>query len=75
MVNYNPKKGDKVPVRLSDGRVVEAEYDCVHARRSKTHWVIFNGHSYLASEKAPDDWAGARFVGKPCVLEPICKIK
>jgi len=66
--------GDPCRVRLQDGRVVEAVYD-EPAAGGKHHWVIFDGelyqtvgHNYQLYKSA---FGRARFVGSPCVLEPV----
>lgn len=71
-MNLNP--GAPCRVRLHDGRVVLAVY-VQRANNGPHHWVKFNdalyqtvGLSYLMCESL---YGRARFVGNPCVLEPV----
>jgi len=72
-MNLNP--GDHCRVRLHDGRVVEVVYSS-RAYSGNTHYVKYSGSTLItvgSSYLLNADKLGrrCRFVGNPCVLEPI----
>ena len=66
------KKGEKVPVRLGTGEVVEAFYDGPSGIK-KQHWVHVRGELCRATHytDSTDSVPRVRFVGPPCVLVPV----
>ena len=60
------RQGDKVPVRLETGQVVEAVYSHA-AAHGKNHWVKRNGELLLACKSSIGGqiYQRCRFVG-PC---------
>lgn len=71
-MNLNP--GDPCRVRLHDGRVVEAEY-IEPSNIEKCHRVYVDGMNdnfhLLTIKETPMTNGVCRFVGNPCVLEPV----